>query len=74
MNNISDVELRISQHIWQNLPEHIRAHIKELAEDFAYDYGYDFEFEYLWLKLHPEEYFLLEMASPGFMPYFRRAL
>lgn len=69
---ISDVELRMSEHVWEIIPEHERNYIKELTRAFAYAAGYDEFFEYIWMRLRLEDYFVMELVAPTMTDYFKR--
>jgi hypothetical protein len=68
---ISDVELRMSEHLWEILPEFEREHVKEVVQEYAHQAGHDKFFEYIWCRMTLENYFMFELAAPAVSRYFK---
>ena len=71
---VSEVEVRISQHIWQMLSEEQQAAVKTLAQQYAYDFGYDMHWEFFWIRFTPENWVLVNVKEPELLDQFLKRM
>ena len=67
---MTEVEIRIGRHIWEDLTEEQQGAVKQLSQQYAYDFGYDWQWEFFWIRFTPENWVMVNVKEPQLIQKF----